>query len=150
MIIHRIAIILFGFIALLFSALAFVLIYGALWWALWFVSSRFLDEPYPLYVTGAVSLVIFIRATITAIRGNIPGLANLEWDSGTAHDAPSAFHLRRGGGRLWNVNPLGAGSIASVARLASIAFCLPQGMCIAIIQSGRAGMRRKDEVGPSQ
>jgi hypothetical protein len=81
----------------------------------------------PLLITG----FFFAASVFAAIRRQLPNITTLKWDSGTTQPSPSRVSLPGAGGRLWNVNPLGPNSIASIHSV--LVACLVIGPCFMVI-----------------
>lgn len=110
---------LFMITAVITTAVTYAMVYGLIW----FIGSSFgLPDRYswvPMVGTGAV----FVIGLLTAIRNRIPDITRLDWDSGTTQDCPSAIRWYRKGGRLWNMNPLGPLSVASIGAIGGAVLC---------------------------
>ncbi len=107
------------FMAVIHTALVYSVVYGV---AVLISYAFDLLSGHP-WIPLATSVLVFLAGLVTAIRKRIPDLSHLSWDSGTAQECPSRVSLQGAGGYLWNMNPLGPRSAASIVAVCGALLC---------------------------
>ena len=137
---------------LLFMTLSVVtsfMTYFVVFGVIFFVAFTFhLSDNYSwLPLTG--TCLVFVIGLVTAIRNRIPDITRLKWDSGTIQDCPSPVYIPRGGGRLWNMNPLGPQSVASIAAIGGAILCAGPSLAISAFISALEELRKDSQPSPA-
>ncbi len=122
---------LFMVLAVMTTAITYAIVFGVIWWI---GSALELPEHYH-WVPSAGTGVVFLIALLAAIRNRIPDIARLKWDSGTTQDCPSPIHWYGRGGRLWNMNPLGPQSVASMGAIGGAVLCAGPSLAVSAFVS---------------
>ena len=112
----KICLILFSFVLIAFGLVASYLSFGLCYLLICFAVESLLDSTFHWLSQSLFGLIACLILWQT-LKGTLPEIDNLKWDSATSEDGKSTLNWQGMGGRLWNVNPLGADSARSGSQL---------------------------------
>lgn len=128
-------------LAVVTTAIGYAMVYGTIW----FIGSSFgLPDRYS-WVPTAGTCFVYLTSLVTAIRNRIPDITRLKWDSGTAQECPSQVYWPRRGGRLWNMNPLGPQSVASIGAIGGAILCAGPSLTITAFVTAAEELRKDSQ-----
>jgi hypothetical protein len=131
----------FAVMATFTTAITYAMVYGVIWY-LGFsfgLPARYAWAP----LVG--TCVVFLIGLATALRNQIPDITRLKWDSGTTDDCPSRVSIPGEGGRLWNMNPLGPQSVASVGAIGGAILCAGPSLAISAFIVARGELKKDSQ-----
>jgi len=134
----------FTLLAAVTTAVTYAMVFGVIW----FIGFSFRLPNRYSWVPLVGTCAVFVIGLVTAIRNRIPDIAGLKWDSGTPEGCPSKVDVWGGGGRMWNVNPLGAQSVSSIAAIGGAILCAGPSLAISAFVTAIEELRKDRQQQP--